>query len=112
MQLTNTFTIDVPIADAWEVLNSPEVVAPCFPGATLTQYDGDRFEGTVKIKLGPISMHFTGHGVYVSRDADGHRLVLEASGRDSRGNGSATARVTGSLKAEGPDRTAIALVTD
>jgi carbon monoxide dehydrogenase subunit G len=110
--LRNTFTIDAPIDHAWRLLNAPETVAPCFPGAALTEYEGDRFAGTVKIKLGPISMLFRGNGTYVSRDEDAHRVVIEASGRDSRGNGSARATVTGSMAPDGPDRTIVTLVTD
>jgi carbon monoxide dehydrogenase subunit G len=112
VELRNTFAIDVPIDHAWRVLNTPETVAPCFPGATLAEYEGDRFAGTVKIKLGPISMLFRGTGTYVSRDEDAHRVVIEASGRDSRGNGSARATVTGSMEPDGPDRTVVTLVTD
>lgn len=112
MELRNTFTIDAPIDRAWRLLNAPETVAPCFPGAALAEHDGDRFAGTVKIKLGPISMLFRGTGTYVSRDEDAHRVVIEASGRDSRGNGSARATVTGSMAPDGPGRTTVTLVTD
>lgn len=112
MELRNSFTIDVPVDTAWRVLNDPQAVAPCFPGAALTEYEGDRFAGTVKIKLGPISMLFRGRGTYVTRDEASRRVVIEATGRDSRGNGSATARVTGSMTPEGPARTLVTLVTD
>ena len=96
MKLENNFTIDVPIDTAWEALNNPETVAPCFPGATLTSYEGDSFAGTVKVKLGPIAMTYKGKGTYVSRDEDAHEVVIEANGRDSRGNGTANATVTAS----------------
>ena len=66
MKLENNFTIDAPIEQAWEALNNPETVAPCFPGATLTSYEGDSFAGTVKVKLGPIAMTYKGKGTYVS----------------------------------------------
>jgi uncharacterized protein len=112
MQLENKFTIDVPIDKAWEAFNTPEMVAPCFPGATLQEYEGDSFTGTVKVKLGPISLTYKGKGVYVKRDDDAHRVVIEASGRDSRGNGTAEATVTGSMVADGPNTTAVTMVTD
>jgi carbon monoxide dehydrogenase subunit G len=112
MKLENNFTIDAPIDKAWEALNDPETVAPCFPGATLTHYEGDSFTGTVKVKLGPIAMTYKGKGTYVSRDEAAHEVVIDASGRDSRGNGTANAKVTGSLAADGPDRTAVSMVTD
>jgi carbon monoxide dehydrogenase subunit G len=112
MQLRNTFTINAPVDDAWEVLNTPEIVAPCFPGATLTEYEGDQFAGTVKIKLGPISMVYKGRGVYVTRDKLAHTVVIEANGRDSRGNGSASATVTASLSENGPAQTLVTILTD
>jgi carbon monoxide dehydrogenase subunit G len=112
MKLENNFTIGAPVEKAWEALNSPETVAPCFPGATLTQYEGDSFAGTVKVKLGPIAMTYKGKGTYVTRDEAAHEVVIDASGRDSRGNGTANAKVTASLAADGPDRTAVSMVTD
>src|SRR3954452_5790148 len=112
MKLENNFTIDAPVEKAWEALNSPETVAPCFPGATLTEYEGDSFTGTVKVKLGPIAMTYKGKGTYVTRDEAAHEVVIDASGRDSRGNGTATAKVTASLAADGPDKTAVSMVTD
>ena len=66
MKLENNFTIDAPVEKAWEALNNPETVAPCFPGATLTHYEGDSFTGTVKVKLGPIAMTYKGKGTYVT----------------------------------------------
>ena len=112
MQLENKFTIEAPIEKAWEALNTPETVAPCFPGATLQEYEGDSFTGTVKVKLGPISLTYKGKGTYVKRDDDKHEVVIEANGRDSRGNGTAKATVTGTMTADGPDRTAVTMVTD
>jgi len=112
MQLENSFTIDAPIEKAWEALNTPQTIAPCFPGATLTEYEGDTFSGTVKVKLGPISLTYKGKGVYKERDDAAHRVVIDASGRDSRGNGTAEATVTGTMIADGPDKTAVKMVTD
>jgi uncharacterized protein len=112
MQLENKFTIEAPLDKAWAALNTPETIAPCFPGATLTEYEGDSFTGTVKVKLGPISLTYKGKGTYVERDDAAHRVVIEAAGRDSRGNGTANATVTGSLEADGPDKTAVTMVTD
>ena len=112
MKLENNFTIDAPVEKAWEALNNPETVAPCFPGATLTTYEGDSFAGTVKVKLGPIAMTYKGKGTYVSRDEAAHEVVIDANGRDSRGNGTANAKVTASLAAEAADKTAVSMVTD
>jgi len=112
MQLENSFTIDAPIEKAWEALNTPQTIAPCFPGATLTEYEADTFTGTVKVKLGPISLTYKGKGVYKERDDAAHRVVIDASGRDSRGNGTAEATVVGTMTADGPDKTAVTMVTD
>ncbi|MEN3266784.1 SRPBCC family protein, partial [Pseudonocardia sp.] len=112
MQLENKFTIEAPIEKAWEALNTPQTVAPCFPGATLQEYEGDSFTGTVKVKLGPISLTYKGKGTYVTRDDENHKVVIEATGRDSRGNGTANATVTGTMVADGPTRTAVTMLTD
>lgn len=112
MQLENKFTIEAPIEKAWEALNTPQTIAPCFPGATLTEYEDDTFTGTVKVKLGPISLTYKGKGTYKERDDTNHRVVIDASGRDSRGNGTANATVTGTMVADGPDKTAVTMVTD
>lgn len=112
MQLENRFTIEAPIEKAWVALNTPDMIAPCFPGATLTEYEGESFSGTVKVKLGPISLTYKGKGTYVDRDDANHTVTIEASGRDSRGNGTANATVTGTMVADGPDKTAVTMTTD
>lgn len=112
MRLENTFTIEAPIEKAWEALNTPQTVAPCFPGAVLGTYEGDSFTGTVKVKLGPISMTYKGKGTYRERDDAAHRVVIKAGGRDSRGNGTANATVTAAMVADGPNRTSVTMVTD
>ncbi len=89
-----------------------ERVTPCFPGAALTSYDGDTFAGGVKVKLGPISMQYTGTGRFVERDEVGHRAVIEAKGKDKRGNGTAAATVTAELVAAGEARTDVIVRTD
>ncbi|MDT7597982.1 MAG: uncharacterized protein QOK26_59 [Pseudonocardiales bacterium] len=112
MQLENTFTVPAGIDEAWEAFNDPRKVAPCFPGATLESYEDDSFTGTVKVKLGPISLTYKGKGTFVKRDDSAHTVVIEASGRDSRGNGTASATVTGTLTADGDTQTTIKMVTD
>jgi len=97
MQLTNEFSVPVPVERAWAVLLDVERVAPCMPGATLTSFDGESFEGNVKVKLGPVSLTYSGKGRFVSRDEATHTAVIEASGKDSRGRGTAAATVSASL---------------
>lgn len=94
MDLEHRFTVGSDLAETWAAFNDLERVAPCFPGATLTSADGDEFRGSVKVKLGPIALQYNGTGKFVERDESGHRAVIEAKGRDKRGNGTASATVT------------------
>jgi carbon monoxide dehydrogenase subunit G len=81
------------------------------PGATLTSASGTSFAGTVKVKVGPISLLYKGSGEFLEQDEAAHRFVIKASGKDSRGNGTASATVTVSLRAEG-EETAASVHTD
>ncbi|QUG99888.1 SRPBCC family protein [Saccharopolyspora erythraea] len=99
MQMQHHFTVPVPVDVAWKALLDPERVAPCMPGATLTKSEGDEFAGTVKVKLGPVSLLYKGTGTFTEVDEAGRRAVIEASGKDSRGNGTAAATVTAVLTA-------------
>ncbi|MCW2631607.1 MAG: carbon monoxide dehydrogenase [Pseudonocardia sp.] len=112
MKLENNFTVPAGIDATWQAFNDPETVAPCFPGATLQSFEGDSFTGTVKVKLGPISLTYQGKGTFVERDEANHRIVIDAQGRDSRGNGTAGAVVTGTLTPQGESETAVKMVTD
>jgi carbon monoxide dehydrogenase subunit G len=106
MQLDHSFSIPVGIDEAWAVLTDLERVVPCMPGAALTGHDGDpalgAHTGTVKIKLGAISLTYKGVVSFTSADAATHVATIEARGRDAQGGGSAAARVTASLVADGP----------
>ncbi|HTK62728.1 MAG TPA: SRPBCC family protein [Pseudonocardia sp.] len=112
MELTNTFTIPTGIDEAWIAFNDPNQFAPCFPGATLSSTDADSFTGTVKVKLGPISLTYKGTGTYIERDEAAYKVIIDASGRDARGNGTASAKVTGTLAADGPSQTKVTMITD
>ncbi|OZD12583.1 carbon monoxide dehydrogenase [Rhodococcus sp. 06-156-3C] len=112
MELTNTFVIEAPIDDVWKAFNDPEFVAPCFPGADLTEYTGDSFTGGVKVKLGPVSLKYKGKGTYMDRNESTRVLVIDAEGRDTSGNGTARALVTGSMESAGATRTSVTMVTD
>jgi carbon monoxide dehydrogenase subunit G len=98
MRLEQSFEVPVPIAQAWSVLLDVEQIAPCLPGATLTGYDGTGFTGLVKVKLGPVVMSFKGNGRFVERDEPARRVVIEASGQETKGAGAAQARVTAELR--------------
>jgi carbon monoxide dehydrogenase subunit G len=112
MELTNEFAIAAPIDDVWKALNDPEFVAPCFPGADLTEYSGDSFSGTVRVKLGPVSLKYRGTGTYTTRNDTARTVVIDAAGRDSNGNGAASAVVTGTMREDGPGQTRVTMLTD
>jgi uncharacterized protein len=112
VDLTHSFTVPVDRATAWAAFQDIESVAECFPGATVTSVEGDTFEGTCKVKLGPIALQYSGSGAFLERDAEAFRMLLEAKGRDKRGNGTAGATVTTTFVEEGPTTTRVDVVTD
>jgi carbon monoxide dehydrogenase subunit G len=111
VQLENTFTVPVPIDEAWRVLLDIERIAPCMPGAALDTVTGDDFTGRVKVKLGPINLTYQGKASFVVKDEAAHRAVIDAKGKDQRGNGTAAATITAKLAEEG-DRTRVDVITD
>jgi carbon monoxide dehydrogenase subunit G len=111
MDLTNEFTVGLPIDRAWALLTDIERIAPCMPGAQLTGVDGDTYTGLVKIKLGPVTAQYAGTAVFERKDDAAHVGVLRASGRDSHGQGNASALITASLEAAG-DETKVSVHTD
>src|SRR6476620_5898841 len=94
MELTHSFTVPTSVDDAWDLFMDLERVGGCFPGAAVTEVSDDGFSGTVKVKLGPIALVYTGSGSFVQRDDAAHSAVIEAKGKDKRGNGTAGATVT------------------
>jgi uncharacterized protein len=111
MQLEHHLSVPAPIDVVWPALLDPERVAPCVPGATLTGVDGDSFTGTVKVKVGPITLLYKGTGTFTEQDEQARRAVLKGSAKDTRGNGTVNATVTLTLTAEG-DHTAGVVATD
>ena len=111
MKLEHRFVVPAPPEAVWAALDDLEEYAPCLPGAALTGVEGDEFTGTVKVKLGPVSMTYSGTGRFVQRDPSSGQVVVEAKGKDKRGNGTAGATVTAQITAEG-DGTAVDMVTD
>jgi uncharacterized protein len=111
MQLEHSFTVPVGVEDAWAVLLDIERIAPCMPGAAIESVDGDDFTGSVKVKLGPIGLTYKGKASFVEKDVATHRVVIDARGRDSRGNGTANAKVTATLTESGQS-TEVHVVTD
>ena len=111
MELTNAFDVSVPVETAWNVLTDVERIAPCLPGAQLQEIEGEEYRGVVKVKVGPITAQYKGKAVFVERDDVGHRVVLEASGRDTRGAGNASATITAVLEPAGAN-THVTVTTD
>ena len=99
MELNNDFEVAAPVDLVWAVLTDVERIAPCLPGAQLLEIEGDEFRGVVKIKVGPITAQYNGAASFSERDDVGHRAVLRAEGRDTRGAGNAAADITAELEA-------------
>src|SRR5436305_12874538 len=111
MELTNEFRVGVPPAQAWSVLTDVERIAPCMPGAQLQEIEGEEYRGIVKVKVGPITAQYKGKATFVEKDDGGHKAVLRAEGRDTRGQGNANATITATLQADGGG-TKVSVVTD
>ncbi len=112
MQLTNEFRVAIPVEQAWGVLTDVERIAPCMPGAELREVEGEEYRGVVKVKVGPVSAEYQGAAHFVERDDVGHRAVLRAEGRETKGQGNANATITAELQADGEGATQVSVVTD
>jgi uncharacterized protein len=98
MELDNSFTVPVPPEQAWGVLLDVQRIAPCMPGATVDEVDGDVVNGHLKVKVGPVSLTYRGTATFTERDPDARVVVVEASGKETRGAGTASATVRASLE--------------
>ena len=112
MDLNHEFTVNVPVAEAWAILTDLERIAPCLPGAQLTEVEGDTYRGQVKIKVGPILAQFKGQASFVSRDDVAHKASLKGEGRDTTGKGNASAIITAELTSVTPTSTKCTVHTD
>ncbi|WP_407562661.1 SRPBCC family protein [Streptomyces sp. 184] len=111
MELEHEFTVPVPADEAWRALLDIERIAPCMPGAAVESFDGETVRGTVKVKVGPITITYRGTASFREKDEAGRRMVLAANGKEARGAGTARATVTGELTETG-DGTRVSVVTD
>jgi carbon monoxide dehydrogenase subunit G len=99
MLIENSFTVNAPQEQLWAYLLDVERIAPCMPGAELTEtVDGRTWKGRVNMKFGPVSMSFAGTVVMEERDDDEHRVKLRAKGTEQKGKGAANASVTSWLE--------------
>lgn len=111
MELSNEFRVSVPVEQAWAVLTDLERIAPCMPGAELREVEGDEYRGIVKVKVGPITAQYKGTASFVEMDPSAHRAVLRAEGRDTRGQGNASATVRAELEGQ-EGATVVRILTD
>jgi carbon monoxide dehydrogenase subunit G len=100
MEMDHSFTVPVPPDRAWDVLLDVERIAPCMPGATVDEFDGEVVTGRIKVKVGPVSLTYKGTAKFTERDPDARVILLEASGKETRGAGTASATVRATLEPE------------
>jgi uncharacterized protein len=112
MKINNEFAVSVPIQEAWDVMLDLKKIAPCLPGAAIQDEKGDgEYDGTMKVKIGPITANYKGTVKIEEADEENHRAVLQATGRDARGQGTASATIVSTLQEEG-DSTKVSVETD
>ena len=111
MEMTHTFTVGAEIGHAWDILTDVERLSPCVPGFELTEAGEEEFRGVMKVKVGAVSMSYESKLRFVERDADVHRAVIKAEGRDTRGQGNVTATIVSTLE-PAEDGTKASIVTD
>jgi carbon monoxide dehydrogenase subunit G len=100
MEMDHSFSVPVPPDRAWDVLLDVEKIAPCMPGATVDEFDGEVVTGRIKVKVGPVSLTYRGTAKFTERDPEARVIVLEASGKETRGAGTASATVRAMLEPE------------
>src|SRR6266849_4033656 len=110
MELEHSFTVPVPRSRAWDVLLDVERVAPCMPGARLDSVYGDEIHGRIKVKVGPINMTYAGTARFIERDAEAGVVTPEATGKETRGAGTASASVR-SVREDRGDETHVTVHT-
>jgi uncharacterized protein len=112
MKINNEFTVGAPIQQAWDTMLNLERIAPCLPGAAIQdEKDEGEYDGTMKVKIGPITANYKGTVKFEEVDEENHRAVLQATGRDARGQGTASATIVSTLQEE-TDGTKVSVETD
>lgn len=101
MELQNEFTVPAPVSEVWKTLLDVKGIVPCIPGATVDRVEDDEVAGRVKVKVGPITASYAGTARFVAKDESAHRFVLDATGRETRGSGSASATVEVQMSEQG-----------
>ena len=112
MKIDYEFTVGVPVDQAWSRMLDLEKIAPCLPGAAIQEeVDDGEYAGTIKVEIGPITVSYKGTVKFEETDESAHRAVLQATGREARGQGTATATIVSTLHDEG-DNTRVNVETD
>ena len=112
MKINNEFTVSAPIQQAWDTMLNLERIAPCLPGAAIQEEkDEGEYDGTMKVKIGPITANYKGTVKFEDVDEENHRAVLQATGRDARGQGTASATIVSTLQEES-EGTKVSVETD
>ena len=112
MEMSNDIEVNASASDVWAAFNDVERIAPCLPGAQLTEIEGEEYRGVVKVKVGPVNAQYKGKATFVERDQDAMKVVILAEGRETRGQGNASATITATVEALGDDRTKVGVNTD
>ena len=112
MKLEQSFEVRAPVERVWETLIDIERVAPCLPGAEITEAGEDgTYRGTFSVRLGPTTAAYRGELKMRELDRDSRRVVMDASGQDKRGQGSAKATIVSTMNEDG-DLTRVDVETD
>lgn len=112
MEMSNEIEVNASASDVWAAFNDVERIAPCLPGAQLTEIEGEEYRGVVKVKVGPVNAQYKGKATFTERDQDAMKVVILAEGRETRGQGNASATITATVEALGEDRTKVGVNTD
>jgi carbon monoxide dehydrogenase subunit G len=112
MEFENTFVVDAPVEEVWDLLLDVERVAPCMPGAQVLEQTGDEaYKVAVKVKLGPMTMNYTGDVEIVDKDAAAHSATMRAKAKEARGQGTASANIRMALEPQN-GRTQASILTE
>jgi carbon monoxide dehydrogenase subunit G len=113
MKLEQSFEVDAPLETVWAALIDVQRVAPCLPGAELTDASDDgTYRGTFSVKIGPAKASYNGTMTMEEVDEAAHKVSMRASGTDKRGQGGAKALMQSTLTEREGGGTRVEVVTD
>ncbi|MGI9303855.1 MAG: SRPBCC family protein [Gammaproteobacteria bacterium] len=113
MEISNTFSVPVAVAEAWTILTNIEEIVPCMPGAQLVEVmDDSTYKGKVTTRLGPVTMTFNGIAKFAELDEAARRAVVKAKGSDSKGRGAVDADIALCLNETEQNSTNVLVRTD